>query len=1083
MHHVEISDHPGQLRLTASTVEYKQPSWNFSLSQAAIGVASPVLPQGVSHANIVWICDSAAVGRICMAEAVIAQQGAADFWCQSHTVAPWRDALILSISPRSIADPRIPASLLPHELVGGAPTWIDLIQQISSKVPNGELSLVIEFDSREQSTHALSEFALDVVERFGKKVKLIILANVGLPDELQPLAVATNGLVVMSAGVGRLNRAQVASAFGVGPESKCARNLLALSDGQVGLLMFLSQYLEQSEDGALAMNQQAMSTRLPRLYFDVKTSLLKGGVYDAILRCAFLPEITGEGAAFVTGYRHCAQAISSICERFSTFCLRSEGGNRFSWNPLFRKFLLEEAIALFSPEHVDELRSRASQLLTAERMLESLFMVNVEAGDWGAARAVICDYAPRLMSDGQNARLRELLEVLPDNVRDADPLLQCWLARSLLNEDLPAACRVFEGVLQRIGYPGEMSDYFDCLGWASIALTLLEGGSNQVVDLLSRLSEVLESHGEELGARSRLLGLSAILLGGGNTDALRERLSHYATELGDLLAKQRFEGEFQLIAAIALLSYDVMTGTVGVGTAMIREVDPLVCEKGYAFPLVAKWRLYMAEGFRSRGDYDSALQLLDSLQEQLSIKGLGNLGASCAWQRLLILVDSGDSRAGQAIEDSAQKARTSDHAQAVIGHKVARVGLLLQQGESAKALHWAHAAMSLAQVHADATMHLYASLAIAHAFLEAGDWVSAMPIVERLLLDVEPAGDGPSQVYLQLLVARLAMERSDHDGMRAALRRVFQLTHALNRFCNVFLSRSTLSFLCTVALEYGIADRDVSTAVLRRGLEPIAERLHERWPWRVRIYTLGAFRVVKDGQAIEFSGKAQRRPLDLLKVLIAHGGKSVDVNIVMSALWPDSQGDAAQKSFDTTLHRLRKLLTEDVVTLTNRCLSLSPKMCWVDIWEFDQLSPIPVHTNGSDGKEGSGRDVNTIIDRVFQLYQGDFLCFEEDQQWIFGPADKVRSKFLRFVRKAGDLLEQQGNWSKATEVYRRGIEVDKLSEDLYRALMESQRRGGSVADALETYRRCRQMLSVVLSIAPSVRTTALYTQLTEQNKM
>jgi DNA-binding SARP family transcriptional activator len=288
--------------------------------------------------------------------------------------------------------------------------------------------------------------------------------------------------------------------------------------------------------------------------------------------------------------------------------------------------------------------------------------------------------------------------------------------------------------------------------------------------------------------------------------------------------------------------------------------------------------------------------------------------------------------------------------------------------------------------------------------------------------------------------------------------------------------------LCAVALESGIAVQEVSTAVLRRKMEPLVDRLHERWPWRIRIYTLGAFKLVKDGQTKEFAGKAQRRPLDLLKVLIAYGGKSVDVNVVMDALWPDSQGDAAQKLFDTTLHRLRKLLADDAVTLVNQRVSLNPKMCWVDIWEFEQLATVPVRSEGPDDDGAEGRDIDAVIDRIFQLYGGDFLCFEEEQQWIFSPAEKFKGQFIRFVRMSGDLLEQQGKWSRAIEVYRRGIEVDNLSEDLYRALMESQRRGGSVADALETYRRCRHMLSVLLSIAPSERTTALYRQLTEQSQ-
>ncbi|MBN3781036.1 tetratricopeptide repeat protein [Burkholderia sp. Ac-20345] len=1014
-----------------------------------------------------------------MAEAVIAQNGAVDLWCRMSSVGQWRDMLVLGISSRSIADPRFLPFQMPRESLASDPKWIDFFRQLSITLPNGELSIVIELDSREPSADALSEFVLKLIELLGSKVKLIVLTDTVLPGSLRDAAAENNGPIAISLQNSRFNQAQIGSVFGIAADSECARNLFNLSNGLAGPLMFLASYVESFESAPLLMRQKAMLTGLPFLYADVERYLSKENMYDAVLRCAFLPEITADSAIAISGYRDCDKIIASLFTKFSISCLRSSGTEGFSWNILFRKFLLEEARVRFSPECVSELRNLASDLLTAEKMHESLFMVNVEAGDWGGARAVICDYAPHLLRDGLGAKVKELLMALPVNVRDTDPLLQYWLARSLLNEDVPAASRIFEEALRRFSSMGKVSDYFNCLGWASLAVLLSEGVVEKVRDWLNRLNEILEWHEEELGARSRLLGLSAILQGNQNTWALQARLSRCASELGDLLTRQQFDDELRLIAVTALLSYEASIGTAGVGMAMARKLIPLVREEIYIFPLVARWRLSLAECLHSQGDYDTALELLDALQEQLSGKGLENLSASCTWQRLHMMVDMRDPRAIHEVDETARIAQVVRDALVVVGHKVARIGLLLQQGEPAKALHLAQAAMSFAQAQGDSTMRFYASLAVGHALVESGDWVSAMSIVDQLRLDATHLGDCPRHVYLQLLVARVAMERSDHDEMCEALNRVFHLTRTLDRFCNLFVSQSILSFLCTVALESGVAEKDVSTAVLSRDVEPLAERLHERWPWRIRIYTLGAFMLVKDGETIEFSGKAQRRPLDLLKILIAYGGKSVDVNMVMGALWPDSQGDAAQKSFDTTLHRLRKLLADDAVTLTNRCVSLNTKMCWVDIWEFEQLVSMPVHSQESSREGALGREVGAVIDRVFQLYRGDFLCFEEEQQWVFAPADKVKSKFIRFVRKAGDLLEQRGNWSKAIEVYRRGIEVDNLSEDLYRALMESQRRSGSVADALETYRRCRRMLSVVLSITPSEKTTALYRQLIE----
>ena len=57
----------------------------------------------------------------------------------------------------------------------------------------------------------------------------------------------------------------------------------------------------------------------------------------------------------------------------------------------------------------------------------------------------------------------------------------------------------------------------------------------------------------------------------------------------------------------------------------------------------------------------------------------------------------------------------------------------------------------------------------------------------------------------------------------------------------------------------------------RHGLKPVTCAEARAW-FPLKIYTLGQFTLMRDGQPIVFSRKVQKRPLDLLKVLIAYGG-------------------------------------------------------------------------------------------------------------------------------------------------------------------------------------------------------------------
>ncbi len=64
-------------------------------------------------------------------------------------------------------------------------------------------------------------------------------------------------------------------------------------------------------------------------------------------------------------------------------------------------------------------------------------------------------------------------------------------------------------------------------------------------------------------------------------------------------------------------------------------------------------------------------------------------------------------------------------------------------------------------------------------------------------------------------------------------------------------------------------------------------------------------------------------------------------------------------------------------------------------------------------------------------------------------------------------------FAEATEIYQRAIDLDNLSEDIYQRLIFCLKKLGKDAEALNAFRRCRDMLSIVLGVTPSRETRAL----------
>ena len=114
----------------------------------------------------------------------------------------------------------------------------------------------------------------------------------------------------------------------------------------------------------------------------------------------------------------------------------------------------------------------------------------------------------------------------------------------------------------------------------------------------------------------------------------------------------------------------------------------------------------------------------------------------------------------------------------------------------------------------------------------------------------------------------------------------------------------------------------------KRGLTPEnAHLVSQCWPWPIRVITLGGFELMIHDSPFSYSGRAPKKILDLLKLLITSGKKGIHETPIQDALWPEMDGDRAHNIFSTTLHRLRKILgNEKAISFTLGKVSLNEKL-------------------------------------------------------------------------------------------------------------------------------------------------------------
>jgi DNA-binding SARP family transcriptional activator len=197
--------------------------------------------------------------------------------------------------------------------------------------------------------------------------------------------------------------------------------------------------------------------------------------------------------------------------------------------------------------------------------------------------------------------------------------------------------------------------------------------------------------------------------------------------------------------------------------------------------------------------------------------------------------------------------------------------------------------------------------------------------------------------------------------------------------------------LCALALDAGIETATVQRLIRRYEWKPPQDR-PESWPWPVRIYALGGFRVLIDERPLTFTHKTPRKPIALLKAILAFGGQEVPVSRLVDALWPDDDGDSAYHSFGLTLHRLRKLLGRaDAVLLSDGKVSLNDEIVWTDV----SLCERALSSNPAPGG----------IAAALRLYRGPFLADADESPWTIARREQLRRKLKALAPELGPSVD------------------------------------------------------------------------------
>jgi hypothetical protein len=209
------------------------------------------------------------------------------------------------------------------------------------------------------------------------------------------------------------------------------------------------------------------------------------------------------------------------------------------------------------------------------------------------------------------------------------------------------------------------------------------------------------------------------------------------------------------------------------------------------------------------------------------------------------------------------------------GARARLAALLLRDGDAVLA-HSELAIAAARRAHVPATVMAFARQLLPTGYVLRGEFALAIAEAEATAKDAFPWSADTHRMVAEMIRAYQALveRREDRD---AALKRALGKARELDRTFFFQSLHREASLLCAAAMEAGIEVEFVTRAIRQRKLKPPSLSI-AAWPWPVRIHGFGALAIEHDGVLIAFSGKAQKKPLELVKALVAAGGRPTSLN-------------------------------------------------------------------------------------------------------------------------------------------------------------------------------------------------------------
>ena len=799
---------------------------------------------------------------------------------------------------------------------------------------------------------------------------------------------------------------------------------------------------------------------------------------EILLQTSFLPIMTRRFAEQLTGLHQAGEFLSELNRR-NYFTIRKPLPEPvYQYHPLFREFLLTQARQQLTDAQLIQTQRRAAEILEGAGQAEDAIILYSQTGDWASMARIILANAQVMITQGRNQAVEQWINRLPQAVVDETPWLVYWLgvcrmpfnqreARSHLEQAYSGFKQAqqplgmylaWTGIVETFSY--EWDDYTPLDRWVEEIKTL------QHAHPLDRYPQ----------AEPRVVSAALHMLSFARSDD--PELQYWVRYAEKLRNELRGSPLYMLLSNALYLHY----GWIGdldklrewsqdLGACvMASDTEPLARLTSCLTLCVGGWIC---------GDLALSRHWVKMAMEYGAQQGIPFLN-SFSYGQLNYICQLDNDPEGAALCLAQLQSATRPECRLDVSHYYYHATWLsIERGEFAQARAYIEKSLALNEALSVRYPIALSRIKLAEVLVEFAEFDTALQHLNRALDFAGRMGSSMLLFVIDMMRAWVMLRAGRHNECTEAL--TVALAHGREQGRTTYPNwhGRHVAALCEFALERSIEPDYVRHLIKTRKLLPPTEvSAPDLWPYPIKLYTLGRFSLLVDDKPVKFFGKSQKKPIELLKALIAFGGRDVLEGQITDLLWPEADGDAGHSAFTTTMQRLRKILgNEDAILIKEGKLTLNPQYCYVDTWAFERL----IKRADEQWKGNKESEAILLFEKAVNIYKGSFLS-KEKEQYVLTMQERLRSKFIRCLARIGDYLEKRGEWKKAVEYYQKGIEVDNLCEEFYQALMLCYQRLGLKAEAITAYNRCCNAMTALINTEPSLKTKEIYRQIMEKEK-